>query len=97
VSACFNGKYAEPENPGPPINSDLDEFESYIPSDQTFSSSWRTIASDVATSTLYINQGSWTKSAPHPANIKSATNEFSANGLDDYEIDIDALQLKRMR
>ena len=135
-----NGKYADPENLGRPINSGLDEFEPYIAPDQSFlifMADNRERRGDFDLYISYQKNGSWTEPVGLPANINFAANEFSpkispdgkyffwtsarnrrgrdtskrlttaeylnqirsaGNGLSDiYQINIDAVQLKRMR
>ena len=79
-SRLIDGKYAEPENLGRPINSDLDEFEPYVAPDQSFLIFMGDNRERRGDFDLYISHqqnGTWTEPLALAANINSAANEFS--------------------
>jgi Tol biopolymer transport system component len=79
-SRLLYGRYAEPENLGGTINSELDEFEPYIAPDQSFlifMAENREKHGDFDLYISYRQSGAWTKPAPLPGAINSAANEFS--------------------
>ncbi len=79
-SRLVDGKYGEPENLASPINTELNEYEPYIASDQSFLIFMADNREGNGDSDLYISyqqNGSWTKPAGLPNEINSAANEYS--------------------
>ena len=79
-SRLVDGKYAEPENLGSPINTESNEYEPYIASDQSFVMFMADNREEHGDLDLYISyqrNGSWTRPVGLPNGINSAANEYS--------------------
>jgi hypothetical protein len=75
-----NGEYAQPENPGSPLNSEFNEGDAAIAPDQSFlilTSSGR--PDDTGMGDLYISEnheGVWTSPRHLPSGVNSSSREF---------------------
>ncbi len=74
------GHYTETENLGRPVNSELDEFEPYIATDQSFlifMAENREGRGDTDLYVTYQRNGAWTKPQSLPGSINSTASEYS--------------------
>lgn len=75
-----NGKYAEPENLGPPVNTEADEYEPFIAPDQSFLIFMAARKDGKGRSDLYLSRQQdekWTTPVNLGEKINSAGSEYS--------------------